>query len=1130
MINRLAQRHRSQFKGSIKQQFQGISLVNKLWWYCTHIFLILLFLLPTQAAGEGTSSDRPPTNTLDDFFDSVLARLATDSLDVSASLDSLLIIAEASHDVHLEVRIRYHQGLLVKKHLNFRRAGQLFEPALAMAELNNFPREIGLIERELGAISTMTGNNVKALGHYLSAIEAAEQVNDYRLMGACYSLVGNIFRVLGDYNKAIEYTLVAEKNYKKIDFKEGAAWILYSLGTIYNNLELKEDAERSFLHSLELYEGLGYENGDSLGIAICNDQLGLLQYDQDHLDQANRYFDLSYEIYVRANNQFGLARTLKNKGLLENKRQNYAASLELLSRASEISYISQDVFLRPVLNKYMGLALMELGQPTAALDSLKSALAYARSTTQRKMEGQLLGTLGEFYFQQGNLVSAIDYFRIQSTLNDSIQAKSSLGRVADLVNIYEMAQNQEELKDLRMESQMNDLERERQRSIQLFWIMGTLAGILFSLVLAYFYRDKQKLLKQKVAGELRYRQIFNTNQAIKLIVDPVKGEIVEANEAAVRFYGYSMEQLTSMKVSEINGLSTSEIEKTLTSITAEERLKFNFIHRLASGEHRNVEVFSGPIDLEGQVLIHSIIHDITEREQAKTRLKKSEEEFRLTIERSPIPMILNDGEDKLVFVNEKFKELYGYELDELADGDAWWTNLYPDQTYRQQVRESWKKAASEAKSPKKEFAMQEWRVTAKSGEVKPTEFYMMNLEDMSVVVMIDVSDRVIAQDNRLNFEKRLSQSQKLEALGTMVGGVAHEFNNILQSIFLYTELVGRDLPDNQELREDFQHIIDDSRRAKTMIDHILTFSRKDEIKLLAQDLAPIIEESLGFARASMPAKIEFTSHIQSGTAAVLCDKTQIHQIIINLCNNAKHALGDKPGMVGIHLRQALVSPVAGEDPREMVVLKVTDNGSGMNKDTISRIFDPFFTTKEIGEGTGLGLSVIHGIIKMMNGYIHVSSIPDQITTFTIYLPIAEGYESAFDEAKEPDEEVGSLRILIADDEESIRDAATVLLQRQGYSVRTAEDGELAFKLIQDQEQRFDLLILDQSMPKMSGLELATAVRKLESEVPIIISSGLLSPEEKEHFGKLGIHDFLSKPWTTDDLNQIIKKRVSNIIN
>ena len=387
----------------------------------------------------------------------------------------------------------------------------------------------------------------------------------------------------------------------------------------------------------------------------------------------------------------------------------------------------------------------------------------------------------------------------------------------------------------------------------------------------------------------------------------------------------------------------------------------------------------------------------------------------------------------------------------------------------------------------------------------------------------DDEDRLIgvlgvARDitKRTTLEARMRQSQKLEALGTLVGGIAHDFNNILQSIFLYGEILDSKLPESGPARDSFTHIARDARRARELVGQILTFSRKGDFNLSAQRIQPVIEDGLAFLKASFPPSVNLVSSIDQDCPAVLCDKTQIHQILINICNNARHALVDSSGVITVTLQPDM------EDELEQVKLVVEDTGRGMSPEVLEKVFDPFFTTKPAEQGTGLGLSVVHGLVQVMQGSIYVESEEGNGTRITIRFPVSGEVSQNPEPEIKPAASVGGT-LLIVDDETSILRSLDLILTQHGFVVHTAENAQSALEQFFDNPAIFNFIITDLVMPGMSGFDLAKAVRRTGSRIPIILSSGEHGKDLVTEMEASGVNAHMLKPWNASDLLAVLAR-------
>lgn len=532
-------------------------------------------------------------------------------------------------------------------------------------------------------------------------------------------------------------------------------------------------------------------------------------------------------------------------------------------------------------------------------------------------------------------------------------------------------------------------------------------------------------------------------------------------------------------------------------------------------EHNCHPIYSGSGEFIGR---RGINRDVTEKKNAYKKLLDRENKISSIFKSAPVGIgVVRDR----VFqeVNDRFCEMTGYSAEELIGQNA--RILYPTQEEYEWVgKEKYRQIQ------KNGTGSVETRFKKKNDDLIKVVLSSTPLNANNLAEGVTFSALDITEKDKL--AEQLQQSQKLETVGTMVGGISHELNNILQSMFLYGGLVQEDLPENEELLANFDHMLSDGERAKNIVKQILTFSRKNSVEMQPHAIHELVIKALLLERAALPANIEIKQDIDTNCGTILCDETQIHQIIINLCNNAQHAMSDAGGMLTVSLKQANASLNYGDPKIDVVALKVSDTGHGIETADLEKVFDPFFTTKQFGKGTGLGLSVIHGIVEMMGGQITVTSEFGKGTTFQILFPVV-GMDETSKTSSKPVKQIDDIKktILLVDDDDSIRIATQTILTRKGFTVTSAADGKLALDLFKANPDEFDIIVTDQSMPKMSGSDLVREIRKTKSNIPIILSTGQLGAEDQKDFNEAGITGFIQKPWTAEELigriQQIVKK-------
>ncbi len=371
----------------------------------------------------------------------------------------------------------------------------------------------------------------------------------------------------------------------------------------------------------------------------------------------------------------------------------------------------------------------------------------------------------------------------------------------------------------------------------------------------------------------------------------------------------------------------------------------------------------------------------------------------------------------------------------------------------------------------------------------------------------------------------------MEAIGTLAGGIAHDFNNILGAINGYTELAQMVVKDDQELQDYLSHVQQAGVRAADLVRQILAFSRQEVHARHAIQLRHIVAEALKLLRATIPTSIEFKNHLERQPPTVLADPTQVHQIMMNLCTNAWHAMRDHPGRLevrleGVDLTQPLRTVNAELAAGRYACLSISDTGCGMDEATLLRIFDPFFTTKQPGEGTGLGLAVVHGIVRSHQAGVTVTSRPGAGTTFKIYFPAHLEEAAAPRPEKEQVVRGKGQRILFVDDEELLVLVAKKSLEKLGYSLVTHTSPVAALEEFHRRPGDFDLVITDLAMPRLSGTDIAEAVRLTRPDLPVILTSGNPGDLSSERIRTAGFRDFLLKPLSLEGLGQAVHRALT----
>ncbi len=400
-------------------------------------------------------------------------------------------------------------------------------------------------------------------------------------------------------------------------------------------------------------------------------------------------------------------------------------------------------------------------------------------------------------------------------------------------------------------------------------------------------------------------------------------------------------------------------------------------------------------------------------------------------------------------------------------------------------------------------------------------------EKLVIALAREITELLEAEKERQQMEGRLRQSQKMESIGTLAGGIAHDFNNILTPIFGYLELAMMESQADPKTMNHLQEVYKAAGRAKELVKQILTFSRRDSEQPSPVMAQIIIKEAMKLLRASIPTTIEIRQNIDPNCAPVLANPTQIHQILMNLCTNAYHAMRETGGILGVSLAPQEISTqdylkTLNLKPGHYLCLEVSDTGSGMDKETLDRALEPYFTTKAKGDGTGMGLAMVHGIVKSYGGSINLYSEPGKGTTIRIYLPTSALPSSQQPQLFQMAVPIGSERVLLVDDEPAVREVEKAMLESLGYQVSACVGPLEALTAFAATPDQFDLLVTDMTMPQMTGDRLAVKILEIRPDLPIIVCTGFSELINRDSAQALGIRDFVSKPLVRQDFARTIR--------
>jgi PAS domain S-box-containing protein len=539
--------------------------------------------------------------------------------------------------------------------------------------------------------------------------------------------------------------------------------------------------------------------------------------------------------------------------------------------------------------------------------------------------------------------------------------------------------------------------------------------------------------------------------------------------------------------------------------------KENYVYKLSTGE------------------IVAIYNDITERKLTQEEMVRKSEEIADLYNNAPCGYHSLGPDGTILRINDTELKWLGYNRDEVTGKKKWTDFLTPTgclifrKTFPVLKNQKWIRNI-------------EYELVCKDGSVFPVFLNATAVIDEkgnyveSRSTCFDITERKQAEEERRRLETELFQSQKMEAIGTLAGGIAHDLNNILGGILGYTELVlTTHITQDHPARKYMDGVMQGVDRACDLVSHINTFSRQGEKERKLMGLGPVIKEALKLIKATLPAKIEIRQRITDVDRTVFADPTQMHQVVMNLCTNATHAMKEKGGILDVSLSQVTFG---ADDAVEHLDLKtgieyelliVRDTGAGIDPKNIVRIFNPFFTTKKPGEGTGLGLAVVYGIVRSHDGVICVESEPGQGSTFRVYIPTII---AAREEKKEQIDDVmpgGSERIMFVDDETVLTTIFKIQFESLGYSVDVYNDPVEALAAFQKEPQSFALVTTDMAMPHMMGIDLSREMTKIRPDLPVILYTGAVEELDQELLRSLGVRRLILKPIFMKDLARAVRQ-------
>jgi len=644
-------------------------------------------------------------------------------------------------------------------------------------------------------------------------------------------------------------------------------------------------------------------------------------------------------------------------------------------------------------------------------------------------------------------------------------------------------------------------------------------------------RRLNRALAQQVGvlqkSEERFRSLIEASHD-GIVIANDQGKIVTVNRAAEEMFGYSEKELEGKPLSILMPARYQErhfqgMQNFITTGVSRYLGKaFAFEGLRKDGNEFPLELNISSWISEGEVNFGGIIRDVTERNRMETETHHAQQRFKTLVDSLEGLVYVADFETyELLYVNKYGRDIWG----DIA-GQTCWQTLQTGQTgpcafcTNDRLRDVAGRPTGTYVWEFQNTVNNEW-YECRDQAIEWTDGRYVRME-----IATNITPRKRAEQEKAELETQIRTTQKMEAIGTLAGGIAHDFNNILVPIIAYTDIVmATEAPDSatwQNLNEVYKA----ANRAKELVKQILTFSREREHETCPVQLVPVIKESLKLLKASLPSTIEVSQRLEAEGVTILADPTQIHQIVMNLCTNAYHAMREQGGLMEVTLSEVEIGLDDSQDhnlpPGPYLVLTVSDTGPGMDQATMERIFDPYFTTRRHGEGTGLGLAVVLGIVKKYGGDIRVYSEPGQGASFQVYFPVLGKAEAGLGAILSAPLVTGDERILLVDDELQIVESLQRMLEFHGYQITAKTSSKEALEAFRLAPHDFDLVITDQTMPYLTGDQLVLGMKKIRPNTPIILCTGFSNTLDEIKAKALGIDAFLMKPVLRKELVETIR--------
>ncbi len=625
-------------------------------------------------------------------------------------------------------------------------------------------------------------------------------------------------------------------------------------------------------------------------------------------------------------------------------------------------------------------------------------------------------------------------------------------------------------------------------------------------------------------SESKFSKAFQSNTSMMALSTFEEGRLLNVNDEFLSVLGYTQGEVIGKTASQLGFYADSRQREVIKKVVIKKGCARNIevTFRTKNGRLRYGLFSAEPINVEDRKCWLTVFHDITERKKAEKALKKSEEKFKILFEKGNDALAYLGKDGLIIDVNENISKIFGYNREEVIGKNILGLDIMLPYDKQRVAGES------DALLADSLYLTGVYSALRKDGEMISIKSDVKIINEGKhkniLFVLKDITQQMKIEDEKKRLEAQLRRAQKMEALGTMAGGIAHDFNNILSSIILNAEMAFDDAPKHSDMEKSVNEILNGGQRARELVAHILTFSRDVEVERKPVRIHTVVKETLKMLKSILPSTIHIHQDVVDHVGTILADTTQIQQLVMNLCNNAAHAMREKGGQLEVILKDVTIDEELQDPerpPGNYVKIIVRDTGHGIAPENRDKIFDPFFTTKKPGEGTGLGLSVVHGIVTGNDGIITMDSKNGLGTTFEVLFPVKET-PLIVESEQDTRLATGNEKILFVDDEEAIVEVGRKIIERLGYEVTARTSVTEALELFRECPEAYDLVITDMTMPYMTGLDLSKELMNIRPDIPIIICTGysyLITPKKAE---TIGIRDYVMKPFRRKEMAQTIR--------